>query len=63
MLAKTLGIVCSLDVSPARLVEIEPKGAVPKVSRHIAKIMSKLEDEMRSCSAGPPISCGSICVR
>lgn len=43
---KTLGkLAYGLGVSPAQLVDIESKGAAPKVSRHIAKIVSKLEDE------------------
>lgn len=43
---KTLGkIAHGLGVSPAQLVDIESKLATPKVSRHIAKIVSKLEDE------------------
>lgn len=45
---KTLGkLAHGLGVSPALLVDTEAK-APPKVSRHIAKIVSKLEDEEAS---------------
>ena len=50
---KTLGkLAHGLGVSPARLVDIELKGPVAKVSPHIAKIVAKLEDEDERVQAG-----------
>ena len=43
---RTLGkIAFGLGVSPAQLVDVRERQPVPKMSRHIAKVVSKLEDE------------------
>lgn len=43
---RTIGkIAFGLGVSPAQLVDVRERLPTPKVSRHIAKLVSKLEDE------------------
>jgi len=50
---RTLGkIAHGLGVSPAQLVDVDLQGKAPKVSRHIAKIVAKLEDEDERVQAG-----------
>ena len=50
---KTLGkLAHGLGVSPALLVDVDVELAQPKVSRHIAKIVAKLEDEDERVQAG-----------